>query len=262
MTNIRYADDTTLIADSSQKLQNLINIAKEESERKELSMNRKKTFCMAVSKKKQQVDYILAIDGVQIKQVSNFNYLGSMLSSDSRNVTEVKRRIAMAKETFERMSTILKCRSISLDTRLRVLNFYVVPVLTYGCESWTLTSELEERLKAAEMWMLRRVMRIFWTEHVSNEEVLRRANHCRRLLKTIRKRQLSFLGHVMRKDGLENPALTGKVSGKRGKGRRRTTFIKSLSTWTGISKLEILEKTRDRILWKSIAANVLQGYGT
>ena len=69
--------------------------------------------------------------------------------------------------------------------------------------------------------MFRRMMRISWTEHATNEEVLTRAQTERRLLKTIRKTQLEFLGHVMRKEGLENLTMTGKIEGKRSRGRQR-----------------------------------------
>ena len=262
LNNIRYADDTTLIANSPQKLQKLLNMPKEESSRKGLNINRKKTFCMAISKKQQQVECALLIDNERIQQVNKFNYLGSMLNSDGRSVTEVKRRIAIAKEVFVRMSKILKSRSIPIDTRVRILNCYILPVLTYGCESWTLTSDLEKRLNATEMWMLRRMLRPSWTEHTSNNEVLRQAKYSRRLLKTIRSRQLSFLGHVMRKEGLENLAVTGKVCGKRGRGRQRIAFMKSLSTWTGVSEREMLEKAKNRTLWRSMTACVFQGHGT
>ena len=208
----------------------------------------------------------MKIDDEQIKQVTKFNYLGSMLTSDGRSVTEIRRRIAIAKESFERLSKILKCRTMSIDTRLRVLNCYVFPILMYACESWTITPELEKKLKATEMWMLRRMLRrmlrISWTEHVSNEEVLGRANYNRRLLGIIRKRQLSFLGHAMRKEGIENLALTGKVGGKRGKGRPRLTFMRSLSAWTNVEESEMLRKLKDRIKWRSMTVDVLQGHGT
>ena len=215
-----------------------------------------------VISKKNQINCCLKIDDEQIKQVTKFNYLGSMLTSDGRSVTEIRRRIAIAKESFERLSKILKCRTMSIDTRLRVLNCYVFPILMYGCESWTITQELEKKLKATEMWMLRRMLRISWTEHVSNEEVLGRANYNRRLLGIIRKRQLSFLGHAMRKEGIENLALTGKVCGKRGKGRPRLTFMRSLSAWTNVEESEMLRKSKDRIKWRSMTVDVLQGHGT
>ena len=130
LNNIRYADDTTLIANSPQKLQKLLNMVKEESSRKGLSINRKKTFCLAISKKQQQVECTLLIDNERIQQVNKFNYLGSMLNSDGRSVTEVKRRIAIAKEVFVRMSKILKSRSIPIDTRVRILNLTAISYLS------------------------------------------------------------------------------------------------------------------------------------
>ena len=71
------------------------------------------------------------------------------------------------------------------------------------------------------MWFLPRILRISWTEKVKNEEVLRRADVTKKLVQTIRKRQLSFLGHVYRKDDLERAVLTGRIEGKRDRGRQR-----------------------------------------
>ena len=159
MNNIRYANDTKLIANSPQKLQKLLNMVKGESSRRRRNIfNRKKTFCVAISKKQQQVECALLIDKERIQQVNKFNFLGSMLNSDGRSLTEVKRGIAIAKEVFLRISITLKSRSIPIDTRVKILNCYILPVLTYGCESWTLTSDLEKRLNATELWMLRRML--------------------------------------------------------------------------------------------------------
>ena len=71
---------------------------------------------------------------------------------------------------------------------------------------------------------------------------------------------MSILGHVMRKEGLGNLAVTVKVCG--GRGRQRTALIKSLSTWTGVSEREMLDKAKNRTLWRSMTAYVLQGHGT
>ena len=168
----------------------------------------------------------------------------------------------MASSAFERLGSILKSRKLSLNTKIRVLNCYVLPILTYGCECWTITKELQKRIEATEMWFLRRMLRISWTEHITNEEVLRRTGSGRRLMKMIRKRQMEFLGHVMRKDGLENLMVTGKIEGRRSRGRQRKTYIRSLSEWTKKSQIELLRATRHRQRWRSMIADVLPGYGT
>ena len=99
-----------------------------------------------------------------------------------------------------------------METRLRVLHCYIHPVLMYGSEACSITSDLRKRLESCEMWFLRRMMRISWTDKLTNEEVLQRAGVERKLIGEIT-RQMRFLGHVIRKDGLENLALTGKIEG-------------------------------------------------
>ena len=83
------------------------------------------------------------------------------------------------------MSLILKNRNISMTTKFRVLKTYVWSTLTYGCEFWTITSDIEKKIEAAEMWFIRRMLRISWTEKKSNVNVLREGNVQRSLLKTI-----------------------------------------------------------------------------
>ena len=100
-----------------------------------------------------------------------------------------------------------------METRLRVLHCCIHPVLLYGSEAWTITSDLRKRLDSCEMWFLRRMIRIPWTDKSTNEEVLQRAGVERKLIGEIRTRQMRFLGHVIRKDGLESLALTGKIEG-------------------------------------------------
>ena len=157
---------------------------------------------------------------------------------------------------------ILKNSKISMSTKVRILNCYVFSILTYGSECWTISKEIERRIAAAEMWFFRRILKVSWTERVSNDEVLRRAGVERSLLKSIRKRQLEFLGHIMRKEGLENLSITGKIDGRRSRGRQRLTYIGSISKWTNRTEQNILKATKDRRMWKSIIANVPTGYGT
>ena len=144
-------------------------------------------------------------------------------------------------------------------TKFRVLKTYVWSTLTYGCECWTITSDIKKKIEAAEM------LRISWTEKKPNVNVLREGNVQRSLLKTIRKRQMEFLGHVCRCRGLEFLSLTGKVEGKRDRGKQRITFLDSLcnSATGGQSKgLNFLKLSDDRDVWRGMAANVCSRSGT
>ena len=97
----------------------------------------------------------------------------------------------------------------------RVLDCYIVPVLMYGCGAWTFSKEIENRLRATEMWFLRRMVRISYVDNTRNEEVLERAGTTRSLDKEARKRQAVVFRNVMRRKELEHLVTTGNIDGKK-----------------------------------------------
>ena len=119
------------------------------------------------------------------------------------------------------MKNILTNTHLSIQTRSRAVKTYVWSVLLYGCETWTISNQMEQRLEAFEMWCWRRLLKISWVQRISNEDVLRRMGVGRELLLHVRGRQMRFLGHVMRSEELENLSLTGRVPGRRARGRQR-----------------------------------------
>ena len=266
ITNLRYADDTVLLAKSVEDLQKLLDVVVRESELKGLLINCKKTECMVVSKKRDIPRCSLKVKDQIINQVSAFNYLGSTITEDARCMKEIKKRIVLAKSAFSKLNNILRNTSLSMRTRMQVLNYYVYPVLLYGSKTWSITSDMRKHLESCEMWFLRRMMRIPWTDKVRNEEVLQRAGAGMKLILEIRTKQMRFLGHLMRKDGLENLALTGKIEGKRSRGRQQSLWTANLNEWIGerglkYQEVALFEKARDRELWKSMIDHII-GYGT
>ncbi|GFO17397.1 hypothetical protein PoB_004390200 [Plakobranchus ocellatus] len=118
----------------------------------------------------------------------------------------------------------------------------------------TISKQIQNKLEATEMWFLRRMLRIPWTAKKTNERVLNEANKRRSLVRTIRKRQATFLGHMMRK--LEHLVTTGKFGGKRSRGRQREKIMDGLATWLGPGKVsDILATVKDRDLWRDMIAN-------
>ncbi|GFN81373.1 retrovirus-related pol polyprotein from type-1 retrotransposable element r2 [Plakobranchus ocellatus] len=105
LNNLRYADDTVLLAESGKQLQKLLDTVVLESERMGLSLNVKKTECLVISKKPFNSKYNLVSKGEKIKQVTNFKYLGYLITSDGRCASEISKRIAMAKDTFQKNET-------------------------------------------------------------------------------------------------------------------------------------------------------------
>ncbi|GFO26229.1 nitrilase homolog 1-like [Plakobranchus ocellatus] len=94
----------------------------------------------------------------RLKQKDQFKYLGSLISSDGRNNSEVASRIAQAKTNFQKMKTVLTNKNISIRTRRRALECYIEPILMYGCEAWTISKQTQKKLEATEMWFLRRML--------------------------------------------------------------------------------------------------------
>ena len=218
-----------------------------------LTINCKKTECMVISKEKLHPVCELKVDGKNISQDKLFSYLGSC-----DNWWWKMRKQKSEEELVWQKTHLRKCRAYSMtgnwkwkqNSEFRI-QCYIYPILTYASECWNITNAIVERLKALEMWFLRRILRISWTELISNKEVLERAGMERSLRRNIRKRQLKFLGHVMRKGGLECLAVTGEIKGKRSRGRPLIGFVKSLSSWMDVPSETILTTSRERELWKN-----------
>ena len=132
--------------------------------------------------------------------------------------------------------------------------------MLYGCETWTISKVMRDRLEAAEMWLLRRMLRIPWTARMTNEEVRERAGVKREVIATIRARQLNFLGHILRENKLEKLTLQGKIEGRRARGRQRMKYMDSLLKDNNrISGMrELMRLAEDRKSWRSMIAHVKQ----
>ena len=253
--NVRYADDTVLIADSMEKLQRLVERVDAAGEEMGLRINRKKTECMVMSKRNAPACNI-SIGNENIKQVDKFKYLGSMLTEDGRSENEIRQRIGIAMNAFGKMKNMVT--DISIETRIRVIKTYIWAILLYGYETWTINKDMERKLEAFEVWCWRRMMRVSWTERRTNDSIFEEIGKERELLRTIRRRQMRFLGHVMRREQLENLSLTGRISGERGRGRPRMKYLDGLKRTIGggLRTGRMLQMTRDRDVWKSMVANV------
>ncbi|GFO32339.1 endonuclease-reverse transcriptase [Plakobranchus ocellatus] len=163
INNLRYADDTALIAEIKEDLQKLLNIAEEESRKKGLELNSKKAEVMVISRKQESPKCDIFTNEVKLKQTEKFKYLGTIISNDGKTNKEISARTAQAKINFQEMKTILTNIHISIETRKRALQCHIESVLMYGCEAWTISKQIQNKLEATEMWFLRRMLRIPWT---------------------------------------------------------------------------------------------------
>ena len=131
INNLRYADDTTLIAES-EKLKSLLMKVKEDSEKVGLKLNIQKTKITASSPITSW-----KIDGETVETVADFIFLGSKIMADGDFSHEIKRRLLLGRKVMTNLDSLFKSRDITLSTKVRLVKTMVFPVVTYGCESWT-----------------------------------------------------------------------------------------------------------------------------
>jgi len=259
INNLRYADDTVLLADCEEDLQSLVTVIKEESRKYGLEINKKKTKTMVISKATKAPEVDIEIEGEKLEQVNSFTYLGQLITEDGRSETEIKRRIGISKTIFESKKKLLTSRKLSYKLKLRLTKCFIWSVLLYASETWTLTATLEKRLEAAEMWMYRRITRTSWKDKKTNREVLNQLDlKGTSIVKTIKKRKLAYYGHIRRHDTLQRKILEGKIEGKRTKGRRRKSWIENIEETTGMKINMCCTVARDRERWRSMASNLLK----
>lgn len=123
------------------------------------------------------------------------------------------------------MRLIFTSRDISLPLKTRLMICYISPVLLNKVEQWTMTEQLMKKISAFEMWIYRRILRNSWTEHIRNQEVLRRMYKQQEITYIVKKRKLKYFGNIMRhcKYRLQQLILQEKVDKRRGLGRRRNS---------------------------------------
>ncbi|CAH2242692.1 jg7589 [Pararge aegeria aegeria] len=123
----------------------------------------------------------------------------------------------------------------------------------------TIKEDLRKRLEAFEMWAYRRMLKISWTQKVTNEEVLRRVGCQRELWKTVKKKKVAYVGHVLRHDRyrLLQLIMMGKVAGKRRIGRKRKSWLRNIREWTGIaSAAQLFSLAREQEKYQKLTANL------
>ena len=130
--NLRYADDTSLMAESEEELKSLLMKVKEDSEKVGLKLNIQKTKIMACGPITSW-----EIDGETVETVSDFIFLGSKITADGDCSREIKRCLLLGRKVMTNLDSIFKSRNITLPTKVRLVKAMVCPVVMYGCESWT-----------------------------------------------------------------------------------------------------------------------------
>ena len=210
--NLRYADDTTLMAESEEELKSLLMKVRLGSEKVGLKLNIQKTKIMSSGPITSW-----EIDG---GTVSDFIFLGSKITADGDCSHEVKRCLLLERKVMTNLDSIFKSRDITLPSKVRLVKAMVFPVAMYGCESWTVKKAERRRVDAFELWCWRRLLRVPWTARRSNQSILKEISPGISLEVMMLKLKLQYFGHLMRRvDSLENTLMLGRIGGRTRRGQ-------------------------------------------
>ena len=163
--NLRYADDTTLMAKIKEKLK-----VKEESEKASLKLNIQKTQMSWSPITSWQ------IAGEKVKTVTDFIFLGSKITSDNDCNYEIKRCLLLGRKATTNLDNTLNSRDITLLTKVHIVKAMVFQVVMHGSESWTIKKAEHRRIDAFELRCWRRLLRVLWTARRSNQSILKEIN--------------------------------------------------------------------------------------
>ena len=168
INNLRYADETTPMAEREEELKSLLMKAKEESGKVGLKLNIQKPKNMASGPITSW-----QVVGKKMEKVTVFIFLGSKITVDGDCSHGIKRCLLFGRKVMTNLDSILKIRDIILPTKVCLVKAMVFPVVMYGFESWTIRKGEHRRIDTFELWCWRRLLRVPWTTRRSNQSILK-----------------------------------------------------------------------------------------
>ena len=246
LNHLRFADDILLVSHDPLELQEMIQELDRESKKAGLNMNIRKTKVMMSNRLKH---HSIMVNGREIEKVDNYLYLGKNISLENETAGEVKRRIQLTWAKFGKLGMVFRDDSLPLSLKKQLFNQCIIPVLSYGSETWTTTKKLEKKLRVTERAMERIMVGVTRKDRVKNSE-LREKTNVRDIITEIKTKKWRWAGHLSRR--LDN-RWTNKVTEwtprayTRSRGRQCRRWRDEISQSCGPAWMR---SARDRPRWK------------
>ena len=179
------------MAESEEELKNLLMKVKEESRKAGVKVSIQKTKIMSYGP--------ITSWEIDVETVSDFIFWDSKITVDGDCSHEIKRRLLLGRKVMTNLDSIFKSRDITLPTKVCLVKAMVFPVVTYGCESWTVKKAEHRRINAFELWYWRRLLRVPWTAKRSNQSILKEISPGISLEGVMLKLKLQYSSHLMQR---------------------------------------------------------------